>query len=159
MGSRDFSDAPATTPAEVVPISAAEEKTPTTPVEVAPTPTAEEKTPSIAELVRRAVITSGATLTPEDIDKATASILGIGYLQGVLLEEKVTQAGIEFQAATEEPSERLRAEIEKLYKAFNEEVAPANAKYNEALKAAGYPGLDDAIADSCPGCEVPEAGA
>ncbi len=116
-------------------------------------PIVKEVIPSFAEQVKRAVITSGAGLNPDDIDNIVAKVLDIPEIKNIVMEEQCTKAGMEFQAATEAPTKRLQADIEELYKKFNEEVAPANATYQAALKVAGYPGLE--IVDEFPGCEVP----
>lgn len=108
---------------------------------------------SFAETVKRAVITSGAVLNPDDIDKIVAKVLDIPEMKNIVMEEVCNKAGMEFQTATEAPTKKLQADIEDLYKRFNEETAPAMATYQAALKAAGYPEME--IADGFPGCEVP----
>ena len=100
--------------------------------------TATASEPTIEEQVRRAVITSGATLAPEDIDKIVVSLLNVDLLSREVLQEKCDAAGEAFSAATAGPTKKLQSAMEALYNEFNAETQEALAVYNSALVSAGY---------------------
>jgi hypothetical protein len=104
-----------------------------------------EEVVTVESSIRQLVLASGATLSPEDVDKIVAKVLTHKKLAELAQTEAVEKLDAEFEAAIAGPRKWLEQEQAKLFEQFDAETTKAQQVHNEGLVKLGILESEPAI--------------